>query len=335
MGKFSFHDMESVCGRISQDYRIFAPVRKVNKGRFSDTDLITYDYVKSFAEIEFFEKSYYSAKEILFPVRQSLFETRKGKFIEVEKNFPDTIVFSRPCDIHAIGITDSHFLRGDFKDTYYERRRQKLKFFLIECAVPFESCFCVSLGTNRTEDYAGFMRRAEDGFEVKVKDADLREYFAGGMDLDVEPRFVEKDSNPISLPEEIDTSIFKNEIWQEYSRRCTGCGRCNSVCPTCACFTLQDVLPEGEEDAGARKRIWSSCQVKKFASLAGNHDFRIPQGDRMRYKVLHKIRDFRKKAGVNMCVGCGRCDNACPDYISMFKCIEKINAVIREKGKDG
>ena len=71
--------------------------------------------------------------------------------------------------------------------------------------------------------------------------------------------------------------------------------------------------------------------MKNFGLLAGNHDFRIPKGDRMRYKVLHKIRDFRKRTGFNMCVGCGRCDDVCPDYISMFKCIEKINQITDKK----
>jgi len=80
--------------------------------------------------------------------------------------------------------------------------------------------------------------------------------------------------------------------------------------------------------AGERRRIWSSCQVKNFSLLAGNHDFRAAKGDRMRYKVLHKIRDFGKLAGFPMCVGCGRCDDVCPEYISLFKCIEKINEAV-------
>ena len=41
----------------------------------------------------------------------------------------------------------------------------------------------------------------------------------------------------------------------------------------------------------------------------------------MRYKTLHKIYDFRKRFGVNMCVGCGRCEMVCPQYISFAGCI--------------
>lgn len=325
----------AIWSKLCQDYQIFAPVRKVNKGRFSDTDLVTYNFIQSFTEIEFSAKTYYSAKEVLFPVRQSLFEFKDGKSREAEENFPPTIVFLRACDIHAIGVMDKHFLKGSFADVYYKRRREKLTFFLMECALPFEDCFCVSLGANRSENYAVFLRPAADGWEVKIKDSQMEKYFTGGIEAEIEPRFVEQDEHPVSIPQDLDASIFTHPMWQEYSRRCIGCGRCNSACPTCTCFTLQDILLENKRDSGSRTRIWSSCQVKKFSLLAGNHDFRLPFGDRMRYKVLHKISDFKKKTGVNMCVGCGRCDTACPEYISMFKSIEKINAVIEEQNKDG
>ncbi|MBM4032211.1 MAG: hypothetical protein FJ291_10540 [Planctomycetes bacterium] len=47
----------------------------------------------------------------------------------------------------------------------------------------------------------------------------------------------------------------------------------------------------------------------------------------MRYRVLHKVRDFAARAGRPMCVGCGRCDDVCPEYISLFRCVERINAL--------
>ncbi len=52
----------------------------------------------------------------------------------------------------------------------------------------------------------------------------------------------------------------------------------------------------------------------------------------MRYKVLHKLQDFKKRTGVSMCVGCGRCDDVCPEYISMFNCAAKINRTARSVG---
>ncbi len=336
MLKITQEEAGSIFESLSQRYKIIAPVEKIGEGRFSNTSLLAYDVVKSFGEIEFFKKTYFSPKEILFPVRQSLFEFKRKDIHEFYEKAPPSIVFLRACDINAIGVTDAHFLNNEkFKDIYYKRRREAVKLFLMECKEPFGSCFCVSMGTNKTEDYSGFMRKLDDGYEIKVTDGELMNDFSGGTPKNVEPAFVEKDRNHISIPTEIDASLFENEMWKEYSKRCSACGRCNTSCPTCTCFTMGDIFSEESNDAGERRRIWSSCQVKNFAILAGNHDFRIPKGDRMRYKVLHKIRDFRKITGFNMCVGCGRCDDVCPDYISMFKCIEKINQITAKKESDG
>ena len=38
-------------------------------------------------------------------------------------------------------------------------------------------------------------------------------------------------------------------------------------------------------------------------------------------QVLHKVMDFNTRAGFQMCVGCGRCDAICPEYISLTNCI--------------
>lgn len=322
-------EAESIFQNLSQRYKIIAPAEKPGKGRFSNTNLITYDEVKSFKEIEFFKKTQFSAKSALFPIRQIMFEFQGSRINETKEESKPAIIFLRACDINAIFVTDNYFLRdAGYEDLYYQRRRQLIKFFLIECVHPFENCFCVSMGTNKTENYSVFVRKVDRGYEVGVKDEDFKEYFSLDDAFEGGPNFVEKDIAPLSLPEDIDVSIFENDIWEEYSLRCTACGRCNTSCPTCTCFTIQDIPADDKKELWQRTRIWSSCQVKNFALLSGNHDFRIPKGDRMRYKVLHKIGDFKKRVGFNMCVGCGRCDDVCPEYISIFKCVEKINQII-------
>jgi anaerobic sulfite reductase subunit A len=66
-------------------------------------------------------------------------------------------------------------------------------------------------------------------------------------------------------------------------------------------------------------------QVDKFTDMAGGHSFRKKYGQRMRLKTFHKIYDYRKRFGANMCVGCGRCDDICPEYISFSSCINKVS----------
>ncbi len=350
MTRFSSEEGKDIFDILSKHYTVVAPVEKPGQGRFSDTSFITYEQIHSFDEIEFFKKTAFSAKSVLFPIRETMFTfqdnkpegsglafniSQSHKIEEVNEEINPAIIFLRSCDIHAIRVLDTHFLDStEYEDFYYKRRRQKLKFFLIECKEPFKSCFCASFGTNRTEDYSAFMRKIDDGYEVQIKDEELKEYFPTTEMTIRGAQFVEQDTPPVKIPEDIDVSIFEDDIWKEYTFRCIACGRCNISCPTCACFSVQDILCE-DKAGGERTRLWSSCQVKKFALLAGNHDFRIKDGDRLRFRVLHKIYDFRKRQGVNMCIGCGRCDDVCPEYISMSKCIEKINHIIEARVANG
>ncbi|MFQ5952873.1 MAG: anaerobic sulfite reductase subunit AsrA [Candidatus Omnitrophota bacterium] len=335
MAKFNESEARSIFADLTRHYMIIAPVEKRGEGRLSDTDLITYDEVKSFDQIELLKQSFFTAKSVVFPLRETMFTLRRNKAEESEENIPSTIIFLRPCDIHAMEVIDEHFLRdSDNEDPYYKRRREKVKFFLIECCESFENCYCVSLGTNKTENYSAFMRKSKDGYEVRIKDKELEQFFPSKGDMVKEPRFVKKNLRSVEIPEKIDISLFKDDMWKEYSKRCIACGRCNTSCPTCTCFSVQDI-PSEDKNAFERRRIWSSCHVKKFSLLAGEHDFRVEYGDRMRYRTLHKISDFKPRTGRQMCIGCGRCDDVCPVYISMFRCVDKINEVIRKREGSG
>ncbi len=202
-----------------------------------------------------------------------------------------------------------------------------MKIFLLECAASFDSCSCVSLGTNTTDNYSVFVRKEGDDYAFQIKDSDFTDYFPDASESLVEPRFVDKNPQSMSIPDRIDTSLFKDKMWDEYSERCIACGRCNASCPTCSCFCVKNIKDADDKNRSVRKRVWSSCQVDRFCRLAGDHEFRKSSGDRMRYKVLHKVSDFKKRFGFHMCVGCGRCDDVCPEYISMAKCVDVINKI--------
>jgi anaerobic sulfite reductase subunit A len=73
-----------------------------------------------------------------------------------------------------------------------------------------------------------------------------------------------------------------------------------------------------------------------YTVVAGGGRFRQKPGERMRFKVLHKVLEFKKGAGYNMCVGCGRCDAICPEYISIKHCInEKLPQGMKEVEANG
>lgn len=45
---------------------------------------------------------------------------------------------------------------------------------------------------------------------------------------------------------------------------------------------------------------------------------------------MHKALDFKQRAGYQMCVGCGRCDDVCPEYISFSHCLNRLSDAMKE-----
>ena len=323
-------EFNNILDELKKEYKIYAPKLFKGKGRFSDTDLVRYDEISSIEEIEFGKKSYYSPKEVLLPITQTLFYFTEDKVIEPEIDHKKTLVFLRSCDIHAVKRLDEIYLENGVEDPYYKRRREKMKFILMECEKSFENCFCASMGTNETDDYSLFVKSEGDRVFVDIKDKEFSSYFDTGVETKVFPNFVKENKVEVNIPESLDIDIFKSLMWKEYTSRCIGCGRCNTVCGTCSCFSMQDIFYKDNERTGERRRVWASCQIDGYSEVAGGFDFRSDQGDRMRFKVMHKIYDFNKRFGYQMCVGCGRCDDACPEYISFSNCVNKLNEKVKE-----
>lgn len=335
--KFNYEQFDAFIGTLKEEFKIFAPVRLKGMGRFSDTDVVRYGEINKAVEIVTDEKSGFSPKEILFPITQTLFYFFNGEDKEPREEKDKVIIFLRPCDINGMEILDNVFLyNGRFKDTYYEKLRRKVYFFMLECKESFDNCFCVSMNTNRTDRYDAAIRFEKDEILCQVKNTGLLPVFSNhGTPVQFEPEFVTENRVKVHVPEieEMTPEFFEHELWKEYSERCIACGRCNFACPTCSCWTMQDVTYTRDRSVGERRRVWAGCHVDGFTDMAGGHGFRKNYGDRMRFKTLHKIYDYKKRNGRNMCVGCGRCDDICPEYISFSNCLNKL-AQIKGRKKE-
>ena len=193
---------------------------------------------------------------------------------------------------------------------------------LIGCSKSFRNCFCVSMNSNKTDNYSIGLNLRNDEIQFHINDIDFEVDYVKENDISVS---INKSINPLK--------VSMDDMWREYDDRCIACGRCNFVCPTCTCFTMQDIFYKENENVGERRRVWASCHVDRYTDMAGGHSFRKLRGDRMRFKTLHKIYDFNKRFGYQMCVGCGRCDDACPQYISFSTCIEKVNDLVNKEEK--
>ena len=324
--------------QLSKEYSIYAPKRFIGGGTYSDTDRIRYGEVQSLNEIVFDLKSEFSYKEILTPISQTLFYFTEDEVKEADGPIKGAVVFLRSCDMHAVKRLDDIYLRNGFEDVYYKRIREKTKFILMGCKEAFDSCFCVDMGTNSCDSHDAFVKVEGEYVYIDGNFEELMMRFGEQVEeTDVKVDFVTETKTHVSIPENLSLEVMDSKMWEEYNERCIACGRCNFVCPTCTCFTMQDVFYEGSDQkkTGERRRVWASCQVDGYTNMAGGHAFRLNKGQRMRFKVMHKVHDYKKRFGYHMCVGCGRCDDICPEYISFSACINKLKDAMSEVSKEG
>lgn len=336
---------DQVLAALRKDYRVYAPKRFPKQGRYSDTDIIRYAEVERFCDIVWDQKSDFPAKEVITPIQQAIFYFTEDEYRESKHSQKPVLLLARPCDINAQHIQAKIYAgNGGFDDFYYKRTRELVKFAMIECGGGDDTCFCVSMGSNKTDDYSLALKFSPDGLEVQVTDETFAPYFAGQPESDYTPAFVEENELKVEIPDLSDKNVRlalkKHPMWKEYDSRCISCGSCTVACSTCTCFTTRDVIYGDNPEVGERRRVTDSCQIAGFDQMAGQREFRATAGDRMRYKVLHKFHDYKARfQDSHMCVGCGRCTHRCPEFISISATVNKmseaVNEIKAEMGREG
>ena len=351
--------LEEIFDTLRRDYIIYGPKRFRDRGMRETDGLIRYAPIYSLDEIVNSEQSDFSPKEVFYPISECIFKFDEEEIVETVNNDPKgMIIFARPCDIEAVRRLDNIFLaNGGSTDVYYKIARDKVKFVMIECPKSFENCTCVPFGTNRTDNYSIAMRLGDqsgytekdreerrlegvnDGrdngrrrmvIDLQVKDAEFVDLFDGEDEITYYPRFIENNDIELKIPQIDDSSllpeIYKLDFWKEFNDKCISCGGCNTVCGTCSCYETVDYSEQDNFKKGERKRVWSSCMRPEFSKTAGGNIIRKEPDVMMRFKVLHKVYDYRARFGgkEQMCVGCGRCTKRCPEDISYIETVNKL-----------
>ncbi len=285
-------------------------------------------------------------KSFLFPPREDLGEYFAG---EGERDVPRVaLVGATGCDLRALKVLDEVFLGGDFKDPYYEQKRQNLLVVSMDCTAPFDVCFCTFFGQPPyPEDGYDLnlspLSGGQDGYLVETGSDKGEELLAKKTDLTdaSEARLAQRDEQRKQSADTVDrqakaaglealdtiTEKFRSsreadaEFWYTHSNKCVECGACNFICPTCHCFLLVDV-----EERGQFKRFknWDSCLYPAFAQVAGGANPRGHRVERLQNRFEKKLDFLPSAIGLWGCTGCGRCTEACAGNIDVREVLRDI-----------
>lgn len=318
---------------ISEGKIVIAPVK--------DGEQVNFAPVTSFTEITLdYIRTVKSAKFTVFPRVEKLLEfKREGK--ELLQSIPDTsslpeliVVGLHPCDAAGFASLKAIFT-WDYTDTIFTARMERTTLIGISCTRSDDYCFCTSVnGGPGNVQGCDILLTPADGnrFLAEIITEKGEKIVKDSPDFD-DLKIFEKDKLLADVPlkfnirdiEQRTSQIFEMEsLWIDQSLRCIGCGSCAFVCPTCACFDIQD---EGSQTKGYRVRCWDSCGFSLFTLHTSGHNPREVQSQRWRQRIMHKFAYMPERQQIIGCVGCGRCSASCPVDMNISEHLKNIAEV--------
>jgi ferredoxin len=314
---------------IGEGKRVVAP--KLNAGT------LLYEPLADSSEMVFDQLPRRSGKEAFFPLCEDIVsyqkEGRKVTLTDVNPaEFKETLLIGvRPCDAAAIPVLDAVF-SWDYKDQFFLERRKKTTVIGLACTSADDACFCTAVGLSPDE------KKGSDLFLFPLEGGGYRceslsekgealvtayaELFSGNSSAGLLP-LAKPDLAKLDLAK-IKTWLnehFDDPQWDSIATRCVGCGACAFVCPACHCF---DIVDEGTEKSGKRRKNWDACGFWKFTHHASGHNPRDGQPKRYRNRIMHKFKYYDDKFGQTLCTGCGRCIRLCPVGIDIAGILAEI-----------
>lgn len=286
-------------------------------------------------------------KGFFFPRRETIFSYEAGhdsvKIKEAKEKIKEPVIFFgvRSCDIRAVYFQDCFFGREP-KDELYWRKRDKAILVSFACKkLPRKSCFCVYTKSGP------FLEQGE-GFDLQFMD--LGEEYLIEVGSEKGRALIEKYKKFFTAANKgaADKKIFLKEgclkefdrkydilsvynklgskelsaLWKELGARCTNCGGCEFICPTCFCSYNQDV--KFSEKEGERIRAWDSCTFAGYSRMAGDVTPHEKNSERISRRFFCKLYNAYKWFKVFACTGCGRCSFVCPVNLDMESFISSL-----------
>jgi sulfhydrogenase subunit beta (sulfur reductase) len=335
-------DLPGFVDALAQSRAVYAPVAKGPRHSF--------ERVSGFSEIApDYQPTVLPPKKLFYPQQEDLLRFERSPVPKVESVLPEVelVAFGvRPCDVKAISLLDRFFSMNQ-SDPHYAARRERAAIIGWDCLEPcWDHCFCASVDALEARggfdlmlielpDYYLVEVATETGSELIKLASTSRQAGAHEMVELREARRARKERFPSKL--DIDVSelplllraAWDSPVWAEFAEQCLSCGTCNLVCPTCFCFDVYDDV-ELDLNHGTRVRQWDGCQLRDYAAVAMNENFREATAARMRHRFNCKFNYEMTKFAASFCVGCGRCDQACTASIFIP---DVVNHLVAEEAK--
>lgn len=331
-------DFKDFVNNLISAYEVTAP-KKISQA------LHDFFPIKSYEEMDLSYKrtTLPPAKKMLFPSNEALASYTVGNNIEVKSlnESKEQLLFGVGAwDINGMNFLDRIF-STDFIDENYMEKRKKLKVIGID-AEPSDANFASSVGSEfAKEGFDLFLSDIGDKYFVRIGtaagaeiaskfgdflDASDVDYSAYDRQMDLYKNKFNVNVNLDNFFENFEIVYGKKDLWEKLAKSCFSCGSCNLVCPTCFCFNVRDDMKIDLVE-GLKTRQWDSCMISNYGLVAGGHNFRPDEANRLKQRYRCKLKTFIEKFGQYSCVGCGRCVEACLAKINIY---EDINAVKEE-----
>jgi ferredoxin len=326
---------------LQSRYRVVAPQR------VGPHDVVYDDWAPAAAIPYDFVNSVLPPKSHFFLERENLLTIRGSKRPVLEpppQERPVCVFGMRSCDATGLSFLHAFYAGRGFNDGTVTGRVERSLRITLACTTPGPDCFCVCCegGPFLTEHFD--LQAVDMGTRLLVevgtdKGASVveenRALFGPATEEDVAWKRAQVDKVDSLFQrrtylsagtKRVSLGKPSDEAWDTLAEDCRACGGCCHVCPTCSCFTVNDV--EVAPDTYHRERTWDACLHEGFTREASGHNPRHHDGQRLKRRFFHKMSyQYVERMGRHGCVGCGRCEATCLGTLGISSILERFKHV--------
>jgi len=333
-------DLKKFYDELASKNKIVGPVR-IGTDR-NAKPLYAFEPIVDFASMRLdYTTTKLPAKRYFLPYREDLASFRIHgrdwqKDIDYHVESPTVLFGLHACDINALNKLDKVLMGSVYPMPYYAAKRKNMFIIGIGCE-PQPFCFCRSMGSDTVlHGFDLFLTDIGDAYFVEVLSATAYHLLEPVSTREPEEHDHVRYMTVVSernkkFTARVDTTDltkildmeFQSPVWKQWGDKCLGCGTCANVCPTCYCYGVEETVNIDLRGAKKTKTLYS-CNVIDFAEVAGGHNFRSERASRLKYRYYHKHRGFVEAYEESLCVGCGRCGEACLAGITVPEVIASV-----------